>query len=108
MALLPGNLLLMSSHFMPLPRSSMIEASSSGDHLDCFLAGGSFPSEDDECRFVPASEVEVGDVVLAIACCCCCCLAAADEDAGIVGVAAAASIDGLLDEAADEDDESGR
>ena len=29
----------MSSHFMPLPRSSMISASSSGDHLLCFLAG---------------------------------------------------------------------
>jgi len=31
----------MSSHFMPLPRSSMIRASSSGDHLLCFLAGES-------------------------------------------------------------------
>jgi hypothetical protein len=29
----------MSSHFMPLPRSSMMRASSSGDHLLCFLAG---------------------------------------------------------------------
>ena len=26
---------------MPLPRSSIINASSSGDHLDCFLAGDS-------------------------------------------------------------------
>jgi hypothetical protein len=41
MALRPGSCLLMSSHFMPLPRSSMILASSSGDHLDCFLAGDS-------------------------------------------------------------------
>lgn len=41
MALRPGSRLLMSSHFMPLPRSSMIRASSSGDHLDCFLAGDS-------------------------------------------------------------------
>lgn len=31
----------MSSHFIPLPRSSMILASSSGDHFDCFLAGDS-------------------------------------------------------------------
>lgn len=31
----------MSSHFMPLPRSSMISESSSGDHLLCFLAGES-------------------------------------------------------------------
>lgn len=41
MALRPGSRLLISSHFMPLPRSSMIRASSSGDHLDCFLAGDS-------------------------------------------------------------------
>lgn len=41
MALRPGSCLLMSSHFMPLPRSSMILASSSGDHFDCFLAGDS-------------------------------------------------------------------
>lgn len=41
MALLPGNLLEMSSHFMPLPRRSMIKASSSCDHLLCFLAGDS-------------------------------------------------------------------
>lgn len=31
----------MSSHFIPLPRSSMISASSSGDHLLCFFAGDS-------------------------------------------------------------------
>lgn len=31
----------MSSHFMPLPRSSMMRASSSGDHLLCFFAGDS-------------------------------------------------------------------
>lgn len=41
MALRPGRRLLMSSHFIPLPRSSMIKASSSGDHFDCFLAGDS-------------------------------------------------------------------
>lgn len=41
MALRPGSRLLISSHFIPLPRSSMINASSSGDHLDCFLAGDS-------------------------------------------------------------------
>lgn len=106
MALLPGNLLLISSHFMPPPRSSIINASSSGDHLDCFLAGGSVPSEDDECRFVPANDVDGGDVVLIIDCCCCC--LAADDDAVIVGAAAGASIDGLLDEAADDCDEVGR
>jgi hypothetical protein len=31
----------MSSHFIPSPRSWMILVSSSGDHLDCFLAGDS-------------------------------------------------------------------
>ncbi len=31
----------MSSHFMPPPLKSMIRASSSGDHLLCFLAGDS-------------------------------------------------------------------
>ena len=40
MALLPGSFLLMSSHFIPLPRRSIISASSSADHLDCFFAGG--------------------------------------------------------------------
>ena len=39
MAERPGRLLEMSSHFIPPPRSSMMRASSSGDHLDCFLAG---------------------------------------------------------------------
>lgn len=39
MALRPGRRLEMSSHFIPLPRSSMISASSSGDHLLCFLTG---------------------------------------------------------------------
>ena len=41
MALRPGRCLLMSSHFIPSPRSWMILASSSGDHLDCFFAGDS-------------------------------------------------------------------
>lgn len=41
MALRPGSRLLMSSHFIPLPRNSMINASSSGDHFDCFFAGDS-------------------------------------------------------------------
>jgi hypothetical protein len=41
MALRPGSLLEMSSHFIPLPRRSMMTASSSGDHLLCFLAGDS-------------------------------------------------------------------
>lgn len=41
MALRPGSRLLISSHFIPPPRSSIIKASSSGDHFDCFLAGGS-------------------------------------------------------------------
>ena len=41
MALLPSNCLLMSSHFIPSPLSRMILSSSSGDHLDCFLAGDS-------------------------------------------------------------------
>lgn len=35
----PGRCLEMSSHFIPSPRSWIIFASSSGDHLDCFLAG---------------------------------------------------------------------
>jgi len=41
MALRPGSRLLISSHFMPLPRRSMIKASSSADHFDCFFAGDS-------------------------------------------------------------------
>ena len=41
MELRPGRRLDMSSHFIPLPRSSIIKASSSGDHLLCFLAGDS-------------------------------------------------------------------
>lgn len=41
MALRPGSRLLISSHFMPLPLNSIIKASSSGDHFDCFLAGDS-------------------------------------------------------------------
>lgn len=41
MALRPGNRLEISSHFIPLPLSSMIRASSSGDHLLCFLTGWS-------------------------------------------------------------------
>jgi len=41
MELRPGRRFEMSSHFMPLPRSSMISASSSGDHLLCFFAGDS-------------------------------------------------------------------
>lgn len=39
MALRPGSRLEMSSHFILLPRSSIMSASSSGDHLLCFLAG---------------------------------------------------------------------
>ena len=35
----PGSLLDISSHFIPRPRSSMMRASSSSDHFDCFLAG---------------------------------------------------------------------
>lgn len=41
MALRPGSCLLISSHFIPFPRSSMIFASSSDDHFDCFFAGDS-------------------------------------------------------------------
>jgi len=41
MALLPGSLLEISSHFIPVRRSSMLSASSSGVHLDCFFAGDS-------------------------------------------------------------------
>ncbi len=41
MELRPGRRFEMSSHFIPLPRSSMMRASSSGDHLLCFLAGDS-------------------------------------------------------------------
>ena len=39
MALRPGSRVEISSHFMPLPRSSIMSASSSGDHLLCFFAG---------------------------------------------------------------------
>lgn len=39
MALRPSTYFETSSHFMPLPLSSMIRASSSDDHLLCFLAG---------------------------------------------------------------------
>ena len=39
MAERPGRFWEMSSHFMARPRSSMMSASSSADHLDCFLAG---------------------------------------------------------------------
>lgn len=46
MALRPGRCLLISSHFMPSPRSWMIFASSSTDHLDCFFAGDSDASVD--------------------------------------------------------------
>lgn len=55
MALRPGSCLLISSHFIPLPRRSMINVSSSGDHFDCFFAGGSWACDDDESRFVPAT-----------------------------------------------------
>ena len=54
MALRPGRRLLMSSHFIPLPRSSMMRASSSGDHLDCFLAGDSAVCAD--CRRLAAPD----------------------------------------------------
>lgn len=40
MALRPGSSLEMSSHFIPLPRSSMMAASSCADHLDCFFLAG--------------------------------------------------------------------
>ncbi len=43
MGLRPGSRFETSSHFMPLPRSSIIIASSSGDHLVCFLTGWSWP-----------------------------------------------------------------
>lgn len=66
MALRPGSRLLMSSHFMPRPRSSMIKASSSGDHLDCFLAGGS-PTWEEPCtRFVPAAVDGRGEAVVGV------------------------------------------
>ena len=51
MALRPGRCLLISSHFIPSPRSWMILASSSGDHLDCFFAGDS-PGCVPDCLFV--------------------------------------------------------
>lgn len=41
MALRPGRRFEISSHFIPLPLSSIIRASSSVDHLLCFLTGGS-------------------------------------------------------------------
>lgn len=47
MALRPGKCLLMSSHFIPSPRSWIIFASSSADHLDCFFAGDSDASVED-------------------------------------------------------------
>jgi hypothetical protein len=96
MALRPGSLLLMSSHFMPRPRSSMISVSSSGDHLDCFLAGGSVPSDVDECRLVPARDMDTGDVVVGL------------PNVVVVVVVVVASIDGRRDDAdadADADDE---
>lgn len=40
MALRPGKCFEMSSHFIPLPRSSMMAASSSGLHFDCFFLAG--------------------------------------------------------------------
>src|SRR6266498_5281380 len=55
MALLPGSFLLMSSHFIPLPRRSIISASSSADHLDCFFAGDS--KEWDGCGRLVGTEV---------------------------------------------------
>jgi hypothetical protein len=39
MALRPGSLFDISSHFMLPPLSSIMSASSSGVHLDCLLAG---------------------------------------------------------------------
>lgn len=39
MADLPGSILLIASHFSPLPRSSIIKASSSGVHFVCLRAG---------------------------------------------------------------------
>ncbi|GAM40665.1 hypothetical protein TCE0_039r13189 [Talaromyces pinophilus] len=106
-ALRPGNFLLISSHFIPLPRNSIINASSSDDHFDCFLAGGSFPSEPDECRFVPAGvdpDIVVGfAVVVGII------AAAGPGPGGPLGVGAPeANMEVLLDEAAEEDDDGGR
>ena len=45
MALRPGRCFEMSSHFIPSPRRRIIKASSSGDHLDCFFAGGGLVPE---------------------------------------------------------------
>ena len=67
MALRPGSLLEISSHFIPLPRSSIISASSSGDHLLCFFAGDSA-----ECgpmlRFAAIELVARGGMVLGLEC----------------------------------------
>lgn len=109
MALRPGNFLLISSHFIPLPRNSIISASSSDDHFDCFFAGGSFTSEDDECRFVPAGvdpSIAVGfaDVAGVIAD-----AGPGPPGGGPLGVGAPeANMEVLLDEAAEEDDDVGR
>ncbi|QVM06120.1 hypothetical protein D8B26_000833 [Coccidioides posadasii str. Silveira] len=54
MGLLPGILLLISSHFIPPPRSSSINAFSSGDHFDCFLAGR--PRGDASCNGLLAED----------------------------------------------------
>lgn len=53
----------MSSHFMPLPRSMVIRASSSADHFDCFLMR-SFPVGELLPRFDGTIDC----------CCCCCCM----------------------------------
>lgn len=85
----------------------MIKASSSGDHLDCFFAGGSFPSEDDECRFVPVGvepSIVVGfAVAVAVG------IIADAGPGGPLGVGAPdANMEALLDEAAEDDDDGGR
>lgn len=107
MALRPGNFLLISSHFIPLPRNSIIKASSSDDHLDCFFAGGSFPREDDECRFVPVGvdpNIAVGFVAVGVVG-----GIIAGPPGGPLGVGAPeANMEALLDEAAEEEDDGGR
>src|SRR5947207_3390928 len=65
MALRPGSLLLISSHFIPLPRSSIIKASSSADHFDCFFAGNSIGRADCK-RFVGIDDLAAGADVVGI------------------------------------------
>lgn len=81
MALRPGKRFDMSSHFIPLPLKSMIKASSSGDHLLCFLAGVSdgcggmlrFPPVPPGCAVANGGTLEAavtgrrGDALVAVA-----------------------------------------